>query len=113
MLQCCADIFAGLLLPTDVAGRSAAAPAHKFGRTGPQHLHVKADMEAGHLFLQRQTFVSSHHHHTQQAGPTVPGRQDPLLFTVTHLRGHVTVLSSHLGHRRQGLRPNFWHDEDG
>ena len=76
-------LFNGLLLPAVVAG-SASALQRPQRDAKSQHQNVGRHLEAGHVLLQRQKVVRSHHHSTQQTAAHQTRRKHPLLRQVPH-----------------------------
>ena len=84
------DLLDGLLLPS-VVGRSPACLPGQQRHAGTQHFNARKNLEAGHVFLQRQTVVSAHHHNAQQVRQTVSRRRSALLITVSNARTQTVI----------------------
>lgn len=77
----------GLLLPAGVEGLTPRLrPRVLSGEAdalGPLREHAGQDLEAGHLFLQRQKVLHPHHHEPEQTAAHRERRHGPLLLTVS------------------------------
>ena len=82
MVSMLPDLLHGLLLPSVVGGSPACLQGQQRD-PGTQHFNVATNLEAGHVFLQWQTFLSAHHYNAEQVRETVSRRTGALLITVS------------------------------